>query len=432
MLKHKKITPGQFLVLGFAGVITFGALLLMLPISANKGVHVSAIDAFFTATSCVCVTGLATISPGDSFNIFGRGVMAVLIQIGGLGVASVGVAIILLAGKKITFKERLLVKEGLNLTSMQGVVKIVKSVLMVTICFEIVGAILSFIVFVEDYPPISAFGFSVFHSISSFNNAGFDVLGGFGNLIPYRDNVLMNLTTCGLIIFGGLGFYVIKEIIRKRSFKKLSLHSKVVITMTAILLIGGTLIIKMAEKDNISWLGAFFFSTSARTAGFSTYNVGALTNAGLFILILLMFIGASPGSTGGGIKTTTAFTLIKSAFSMATNKHCMSYKRKIPNDIIVKAFVITFLAAMVVCVNTLLLCLIETNYTFLQLLFEETSAFGTVGLSTGITTDLHGASKVILIITMFIGRLGPLTMASIWAFKPLANAHYSEEGYTIG
>jgi len=426
----KNMSPGRFIVLGFATVIIIGAMILLLPISHNEGVKVSVIDAFFTSTSAVCVTGLIAIDTADHFNVFGRTVVALLIQIGGLGVTSVGVGFILLARKKVSFKDRILVKEAMNLDSMKGIVKMVKSILFMTLCFEGVGAILSYIVFSQDYTPMKALGISVFHSVAAFNNSGFDVLGGLKSLTGYQDNVLLNLTTCGLIIFGGLGFFVIKEIIHKRSFKKFSLHAKIVITMTIALLIIGTLLLKVTE--DISWLGAFFFSTSARTAGFATYQLGGFTNAGLFAIIILMFIGASPGSTGGGIKTTTTFTLLRSAYSMATNKHCSAFKRKIPKDIVNKAFVITLLAASVVFVNTFFLCIFEPQFTFMQIIFEVVSAFGTVGLSTGITPDLSVASKTVIIITMFIGRLGPLTMASIWYFKPLSSASYSEESIAVG
>lgn len=430
MSVFKKMSPGRFIVLGFAAVITLGAIILLLPISQNEGAEVTVIDAFFTSTSAVCVTGLIAIDTADHFNVFGQTVVALLIQIGGLGVTSVGVGFILLARKKVSFKDRILVKEALSLDSMKGIVKMVKSILFMTLCFESVGTILSYIVFSQDYPPLKAFGISLFHSVASFNNSGFDVLGGLKSLTEYSDNVLLNLTTCGLIIFGGLGFFVIKEIIHKHSFKKLSLHAKIVLSMTISLLIIGTLILKLTE--DISWLGAFFFSTSARTAGFATYPVGGFTNAGLFAIIILMFVGASPGSTGGGIKTTTTFTLLKSAYSVATNKHCSAFKRKIPHDIVTKAFIITLLASSVVCLDSFLLCIIEPEYTFIQILFEVVSAFGTVGLSTGITPDLSVLSKIIIIITMFIGRLGPLTIATIWSFKPMSNVSYSEETIAIG
>jgi trk system potassium uptake protein TrkH len=388
------------------------------------------IKALFTSTSAVCVTGLVVVDTADTYNAFGQTVVALLIQIGGLGVTSVGVGFILLARRKVDFKDRIMVKEALNLDSLKGVVKLVKAILLMTLCFEGIGALLSLIVFSQDYPLPRAIGISLFHTVASFNNAGFDNLGGFKNLLDYQSNVLLNLTTCGLIIFGGLGFVVIKEITNKHSFKKLSLHSKVVITMTIILLVSGTLLLKLTE--NISWLGAFFFSTSARTAGFSTYNVGNFTSAGLFTIIILMFVGASPGSTGGGIKTTTAYTLVKSAYSASTNKHCCSFKRKIPTETISKAFILAFLAMSLVCFSTFLVSIIEPKYTFMQILFEVVSAFGTVGLSTGITPDLKPASEAIIIITMYIGRVGPLTIASLWSFRPLSNVRYSEESITIG
>ncbi len=430
MERLKKMRPGRFLVLGFAFVIFFGAVILFLPISHRNGVELPFIDALFTSTSAVCVTGLITVDTADTYNVFGRTVVAILIQIGGLGVASVGVSFILLARKKVTFKDRVLVKEALNLDTLKGIVKLIKAILITTLCFEMIGAVLSFAVFKRHMPFWNAVGTSVFHSVSAFNNAGFDVLGGFKNLIGYEGDVLLNLTTCGLIIFGGLGFVVIKEIISKHRFKRFSLHAKIVIMMTAFLLISGTLLIRLTEE--VTWLGAFFFSTSARTAGFATYNVGLFTDAGLFILVILMFIGASPGSTGGGIKTTTAFTILKSAYSVSTNQHCGCFKRKIPMEIIHRAFIITLLASSVVFVNTFLISILEPEATFIQVLFEVVSGFGTVGLSTGITPNLHTASKVILIVTMFIGRLGPLTIATLWYFKPMPNISYSEETITIG
>ncbi len=426
----KKMNPGRYIALGFATVILLGAIILTLPFSHRAGVDVAFIDALFTSTSAVCVTGLNVVDTYDTYNVFGQIVVALLIQIGGLGVTSVGVGFMLIARRKVDFKDRIIVKEALNLESMRGVVKLIKSILLMTLCFESFGFLLSFIVFSKDFSLPRAIGTSLFHAVSCFNNAGFDVLGGFKGLVDYRSNVLLNLTTCGLIIFGGLGFVVIKEIIHKRSFKKLSLHSKIVITMTVSLLVVGTLLLKFTE--NLSWLGAFFFSTSARTAGFATYAVGDFRSASVFILIILMFIGASPGSTGGGIKTTTAFTLFRSAFTATSNRHCTAFKRKLPSETTTKAFMLAFLAMLLVCFSTLLLCILEPAYTFEQLLFEVVSGFGTVGLTTGITPDLKPASEFIIVLTMFTGRVGPLTVASLWAFKPKTSVCYSEESITIG
>jgi trk system potassium uptake protein len=426
----KRMTPGRLIALGFAMVILLGAFILYLPISHREGVDVAFIDALFTSTSAVCVTGLIAVDTYDTYNALGQIVVALLIQVGGLGVTSVGVGFMLLARRRVDFKDRILVKEALNLDSMKGIVKLVKAVLLTTLCFEGVGAILSFLVFSRDYPLLKAIGTSLFHSVASFNNAGFDNLGGFKNLLDYQSNILLNLTTCGLIIFGGLGFVVIKEVLYKRSFKKLSLHSKIVITMSVLLLVVGTILIKLTE--DISWLGAFFFSTSARTAGFSTYPVGNFTNAGLFIIMILMFIGASPGSTGGGIKTTTTFALFSAAHSATTNQHCGAFKRKLPSEVVMKAFILTFLAMLLVCFSTLLLCVLEPEYTFRQLLFEVVSGYGTVGLSTGITPDLKTVSEFVIIVTMFIGRVGPLTIASLWSVRRRASVSYSEEAITIG
>lgn len=426
----KNQSPARLITLGFAFVILTGTVLLKLPVSVRDGAEVSWINALFTSTSAVCVTGLIAIDTAEHFTVFGRTIVAMLIQIGGLGVTSVGVGIILAAGKKVGFKERLLVKEAMNVSGFKGMVVLVKYVLLMTLCFETAGAALSYIVFVQKYSPLDALGISVFHSVAAFNNSGFDILGGLQNLIPYQDNVLLNLTTCGLIIFGGLGFLVILDILRNRCFKKLCLHSKVVILTSIVLIVTGAVLLKCTE--NITWLGAVFQSVSARTAGFSSYPIGSFTTAGLFILTILMFIGASPGSTGGGIKTSTLFVLLNIVKSTATNQHCTAFRRRISDKVVFKAFMITFLSLMVVSISTLVMCVLEPEYSFIQLLFECTSAFGTVGLSTGITPDLSTVGKLVIILTMFIGRLGTLTIITMWSFKQPANAVYTEENITIG
>lgn len=427
----RKVSPTQIVVLGFFLVILVGAILLKLPLTHNENIDVGFVDALFTSTSAVCVTGLISIDTADHFNVLGRFIVGLLIQVGGLGVTSVGAAFILLANKRLGLSQRVLIKEGLNLSSLNGVVKLVKSVLLMTLCFEGIGMLLSFIVFRQDYSFFDALGISAFHSVASFNNAGFDILGNLQNLMNYRDNVLLNLVTAGLIVFGGLGFVVIKEIINKRRWHKLSMNTKIVISVTLGLIVSGTILLKLST--DISWLGAFFHSVSARTAGFSTYPIGEFTNAALFVLIILMFIGASPGSTGGGIKTTTMFTILSTIKGVATNTPITAFKRRIPSESILKAFVITFLALMTVCVGTFLISLVEVDYSFLQVLFEVVSGFGTVGLSTGITPYLSNISKLILCVIMFIGRLGPLSIACIWSYRMVtSDVNYVEEKITIG
>ena len=416
--------------MGFALVILAGALLLLTPLSVRPDADVSFVDALFTSTSAVCVTGLIAIDVADHFTPFGQAVVAVLIQIGGLGVTSVGVGLILAAGKRVSIRGRLLAKEALNVDSFQGIVKLVRAVLLMTLFFEVVGAALSFLVFVQDYSPLRALGISAFHSIAAFNNSGFDILGGLRNLVPYQDNVLLNLTTCGLIIFGGMGFLVILDILKQRRFRKLSLHSKVVLTTSFVLIVAGTAF--LAATEDISLMGAFFQSVSARTAGFSTYPIGEFTDAGLFVLCILMFIGASPGSTGGGIKTSTFFTLFQSARSVFSKKPIGAFRRSISPGNLNKAYLITMLSLGVVCVGVFLMCLLEPEYTFMQLLFEVVSAFGTVGLSTGITPHLGDAGKLVIIVIMFIGRLGAFTLLSIWISHPEPKARFTEEMIKIG
>ena len=299
------------------------------------------------------------------------------------------------------------------------------------LAFELAGAALSFLSFVQDYEPLDALGISLFHSVAAFNNSGFDILGNFQNLIPYQDDVLLNLVTCALIIFGGIGFLVIQEVVRKRfRWSKFSMHTKVVLTVSAALIVVGTLLIKLTE--DVTWLGALFHSVSARTAGFSTYPLGSFSNAGLLVLTVLMFIGASPGSTGGGVKTSTFFVLLQGIKSAATNKTEKAFHYSVPADAFRKAAVITLLALGVVLTGTYLMVILDPGVTLMQALFEVTSAFGTVGLSTGITPGLSDGSKLLSILIMYIGRLGPLTIASLWYFTKGERTHYPEGNIAIG
>ena len=426
-----KQAPGRIIAFGFVMVILLGSVLLMLPVSVKEGVDLQYIDALYTATSAVCVTGLIAVDAGDTFTPVGQFIVAALIQIGGLGVTSVGAGIILFMGKKINLKGRLVIKEAMNLDSGKGLIRFVKSILITTLIFELGGALLSFIVFVQDYPVGKAIGISLFHSVAAFNNSGFDILGNYQSLIPYQNNFLLNIVTCALIIFGGIGFLVIKDLWdNKLHFRKLRMHSKVVITMSVILIIVGTILLKLTE--DITWLGAFFHSVSARTAGFSSYSINRFSNAGLLVLTILMFIGASPGSTGGGIKTSTLFVLFQGVKTAATNKRGKAFHYSIAKDAFYKSTVITLLAATVVILGTYLMSIFESHLRLIDIVFEITSAFGTVGLSTGITPDLTVPSKLLSILIMYIGRLGPLTIATLWYFKHEELASYPEGNIAIG
>ena len=391
----KKQSPSRIIALGFSAVILVGAVLLMMPFSLKKGVHLSFLNALFTSTSAVCVTGLVVVDTADSFTAIGQAIVAALIQIGGLGIASVGVGFIIAAGKRVSIKSRLMVKEALNVDTYHGMVRLVRIVLAITLGFEAAGAIISFFVFRKDYSPLHAVGISIFHSIAAFNNAGFDNLGGMHNLIPYKDNILLNITTDVLVIVGGIGFLVLVDIVKQKSFKKLCLHSKVAISMTAVLLIGGTLILKATE--NITWMGAF-----------------------------------SPGSTGGGVKTTTIFVMIQALKCMGRKKSAHAFKRSISEENISKAFMITVLSAGILCVATFLMCVFEPEYDFIQIIFEVASALSTAGLSTGITPELGVAARILIILLMFTGRVGAFTLLSVWGKVSTPNARYSEEMISIG
>ena len=424
-------SPARLIALGFAIAISVGALLLLLPCSVREGVKLKYIDALYTSTSAVCVTGLIAVDAGDTFTPLGQFFLALLIQVGGLGVTSIGAGIILAMGKKLNLKSRNLIREASNLNSNSGTVRFVKNLLLTTFIFESIGTVLSFIVFVQDYPPLKALWISIFHSVAAFNNSGFDILGNFQNMIPYRNNVILNFVTCGLIFFGGIGFLVIQEMWRyKLKWRKYSMHTKVVLSVSGVLIAVGALLLKFTE--NITWLGALFHSVSARTAGFSTYPLGSFSTAGLLILTGLMFIGASPGSTGGGIKTSTFFVLLQGIKAAATNTSEKAFHNAVPKDAFQKASVITLLAAAVISVGAWLMVVLEPEVSLMDALFEVVSAFGTVGLSTGITTDLGIGAKLMSIFIMYIGRLGPLTVASLWYFGRGERINYPDGNISIG
>ena len=426
----KKQSAARLIAFGFLAVILAGTLLLLLPISVRDGVSLNFLDALFTATSATCVTGLVVVDTYDTFSVFGRVVIAVLMQAGGLGVSSIGIGLMVAAGRKIGFKSRLLAKEALNVDSFSGIIRLVKSILLLTLGFELLGALLSFCVFVRDYPLATAAGVSIFHSIAAFNNAGFDVMGGFSSLSAYRGNIALNLITCMLIILGGIGFPQMLDIAKKKSFKKLTLQTKAVLSTTAALITGGALLIYFTE--DVGALSAFFTSVTARTAGFSTFDMGSLSNAGIIVVCLLMFVGASPGSTGGGVKTTTFFALTQSLRSAVQNHRYSSFRRTIPATDIHQAYLLVLIGLMSIFTGTFLICALEPGFTLSQVLFEVVSAYSTTGLSTGITTGLCSASRVVIIILMYFGRIGGFTLISVWAVRTKPDIRYTKESITIG
>lgn len=426
----KIMSPGRIIALGFLTIIIAGALLFMLPISQKAPGTISFTDALFTSTSAVCVTGLSVFDPGSTLTAFGQTVLGILIQLGGLGFVSISMGIVMLTGQKIFFKQRTLVKEALNYGSMGGIVTLVKSILTTTLLFELAGTVIFFFVFIKEYPFLKALGLSLFHSVSSFNNAGFDILGRGNSLISMGDNAFFIATTSLMIIFGGIGFLVIKEITFKRRFKKFTLHTKIVLSMTLFLLLAGTVLFKLT--DGYSWLEAFFMSVSTRTAGFTTVKLDNISNAGMIVYSVLMFIGASPTSTGGGIKTTTMFVVFVALYSYFSANNPSVFKRTLSKDSLYKSFIILALGIVIVITSLFAVCAFNPQLEFKDIFFEVVSAFGTAGLSTGITSLLSTAGKYAIIITMFIGRLGPLTIVSLWAFKKRSDVSYAIESVTLG
>ena len=438
----KRQSPARLIALGFISLILIGSILLRLPFCVKEGVHLSYIDSLYTSTSAVCVTGLIAVDAGDTFTPLGQMILGLLMQTGGLGVTTVGAGLMLLMRKKVDLKERTLVKEALNVDSGKGLITLVKRIFIVTIVFETAGALLSLLVFIQDYPFPKALGISIFHSVAAFNNAGFDILGNFQSLVNYSDSIMLNIVTCFLIFFGGIGFLVIWELLEKKCrWKKLSMHAKIVLSVSGVLIVVGTVLIKATE--NVSWMGAVFNSISARTAGFSTYSLAGFSKSGLLVIMILMFIGSSPGSTGGGIKTTTFFVLLQGIRSSATNTSEKAFHYSIPKDAYKKASVIALIAASVIILGTYLMGIFEPDADFFDVFFDEvffrdvvffwvTSAYGTVGLSTGITPGLSVPSKLLSIIIMYIGRLGPWTVATLWHFSKGERVSFPEGNISIG
>ena len=445
-LSQWRLTPYQVLALGFAGLVLLGALLLSLPVASQSGQGTPFIDALFTATSAVCVTGLVVVDTGTHYSSFGHTVIILLIQVGGLGIMAISTLFALLIGKKIRLKERLLMQEALNQLSVSGVVRLTIYIIRVTLLIEFIGGT---ILALRWYPEMGPKGiyYGYWHAISAFCNAGFDLFGAvhgpFSGITAYVDDIVVNLTIAGLIILGGIGFAVMHDAWESSSFLRLSLHSKIVLITTAALILGGAGLFYLFEHANPDTLkplslqgkilGSFFQSVTSRTAGYNTLDISKLYDGTLFLLIILMFVGASPASTGGGIKTSTTAVLMLAIWALVRGRSdAECFGRRIPKDIIYKAFSVLLIAFMLVVIVTMALTITE-HFSFISILFEVTSAFGTVGLTTGITPTLSTSGKVWLILTMFAGRVGPVTLALAIAMRSRkAQIQYPDGKIIIG
>lgn len=423
MKRH--LTPPQIIVLGFLSVIIIGTILLTIPFSSTKAC--SFVDAVFTSTSAVCVTGLIVKDTPNDFTLFGQLVILSLIKIGGLGYMTSASIIFLLIGKRIGIGERLIMREELHTLSLEGIVKFTKGVLKFSFLFEFTGALILTLRFLQDFELKDAILYGVFHSVSAFNNAGFSLFSD--NLVRYRGDIVVNLTITTLIIIGGIGFIVISNLYRfqKKEAPRLTQHTKIVLVTTAVLILAGTFLIyffeisnphtfeKMTSKERI--LSSYFSAVTPRTAGYNILDYSLMRTETLFLTIILMFIGASPGGTGGGIKTSTFAVVITSlCATMRSLQSTVIFKRRVPSDIVSKSFLIVTLAGIFCTVITLYIIRSE-DIKYLDAMFEVISAFGTVGLSVGdggvrsLSALFTPVGKLLISLSMFVGRLGPLTLA---------------------
>lgn len=434
------LNPPLVLSLGFAILICIGGVLLSLPIFTKSGLATDPINAFFVAASASCVTGLTPVNTLDHWNTYGHVLLIILIQIGGLGVMSLASIIPLILGKKIGMKSRQILKEQLNVESLDGMIVLFKYVLIFTFGTELLGAIILSFRFVPLYGPGEGIWYAIFHSISAFCNAGFDILGD--SIYPLRDDVLVNLTLTFLVIVGGLGFVVTSELFRRRSFKKISTHSKLVLLMSAILLAFGSLVFFFLEsrggvlaEESLkgSVLESFFQSVVARTAGFYSVDLSKIKDSTALMLMGLMFVGGSPGSTAGGIKTTTLGVLILSTVAVIRGeREPVVFGRHIGAEVIKKALAI-FLVSFGLILSVSFILTITENSGLVDILYETVSALATVGATRGLTPELTSIGKVLITICMYLGRLGPMTMAFAFGMKDKKNLiRYPESFISIG
>jgi trk system potassium uptake protein len=406
---------------GFATLIAVGTVLLMLPISQAEGRWTPLLDAAFIAVSAACVTGLVVVDTGSYWSFFGQMVIAALVQVGGFGFMILSTFLLRLAGRRTSLRTRLLLQESIGGNSVGSALSLARRVLLFTVVVEGVGAGVLTLTFLAHLPPGTAIWWGIFHSISAFNNAGFDLTGGYQSMVPFSDAPLVLLPLSFLIVLGSLSYGVAEDIVRRRSFVRLSLDSKLVLVTSGSLLVGGTLLLLFTERQNGSTfapmpfgmqvLNAFFQSAAARTAGFNSVDLAAVTDGGLLVLIGLMLIGGSAGSTAGGIKVQTLGILCSATVSAIRGlPDVVAFKRRVPMPDVLRAIAVTVLSFALVFLSTFLLGLTDTQ-PFLRELFEVVSAFATVGMSTGLTAEANPFARFILMIIMFIGRLGPLTLA---------------------
>jgi len=420
---RRSFKPARVIVLGFLAIILIGAFLLKLPVSSREGEPVSFMTALFTSVSATCVTGLVVVDTVQTWSVFGQVVILCLIQIGGLGFMSITTVFFFIMNRKIGLSQRLLMMKSLNLNDMQGVVRLIRHVLLGTVIFEGIGAIILWIRFIPEYGMLNGLGMGVFHSVSAFCNAGFDLLGDiepFSSLSAYSGDVVVTVTVMFLVIIGGLGFFVWEDIWRCRRFKNLHLHSKLVLTISLVLIVFGAIFFYLSERTNSGTIGELSFPDAAlaslfqavmpRSGGLSIVNQASLSGVSKMMAITLMLIGGSAGSTAGGIKNVTVGIIFLSAINTIRGKYRLSvYRRTIPSPQIINALSIMIMVLVATLLGSAAIAIIQPELPISGVLFETVSAIATCGLSHGITPSLAPVSQSIIMLFMFFGRVGIMT-----------------------
>jgi trk system potassium uptake protein TrkH len=443
--KFRRLNQVQYIACGFLLMILIGTALLLLPISTRAGQKTGVLEALFTATSASCVTGLVVYDTYTHWSLFGQLILITLIQIGGLGFITIGVGFAMAFRKRIGLRQRDLLKESVNAFEIGGIIRLWKEIMIGTVFFEGVGAVLLSTRFIPEFGVAKGIYYSIFHSISAFCNAGFDLMGtkeAYSSFSDYVTDPVVNITLCLLITIGSLGFIVWKDLWKNKfHWKRYMLHTKIVMTVTIILILGGTLLMYEFEKDNTisefnfggKLIASLFGAVTPRTAGFNTVDTAALTPAAKLLTIMFMFIGGSPGSTAGGIKTTTITVILVYVFSNLHNSSgCNLFKRRISDDVIKKAsmvFCLNLMLALVSCV----IILSTSHLAMDDILFEVFSAISTVGMTTGVTRDLNTVGRIVIIFLMYCGRIGSMTFAlSLIQRSSQQATTYPAERITIG
>ncbi len=432
----KKVHPYVLIILTFVITILVGTFFLILPISSTSGKSFGFIDSLFSATSAVCVTGLSVMDISKEMTVFGKVIMTILMEIGGLSFLTIAVFFFTIFGAKIGVSNRFLLREALNQNSVKGIVYLVRRIIFTALIIQGIGIIVNMFALHKYYDSnlLNTLGVSIFHCVASFNNAGFDVFGA-NSMIPYDTDVLLCANTMFLIVFGGIGFVVIDDIIKNLSWKKFKLHTKITLITTVILIFGGMFLIKLS-MNNVTWLQSLFTSITSRTAGFTVIDISKVTPATYLVILTLMFIGASPCSTGGGVKTTTMAVLFLAILNFSRGKTTTVYSRKIADSAVIKAFVLVTVAIFIIIIGSFTICFIQPDLGLDRILFEVVSAFTTTGLSMGITPLLNDVSRLVISLIMLCGRLGPLTVIGFlnknWMNDSKEKIKYVEESVIIG